>query len=118
MCIMTNTNNAQLFLNELETTEVKYSIDRNNKLYLASKLPAEVGEMLPRELIPRPVLRLLKQYEDGTLRKESLGAPKYHDRIKTLRRYNLIPPVPRRSSAEKRAKNCEYLRQWRKKHAV
>ena len=109
---------SQPFLHELQKINFKFLIDKNNKLYIERKLPFEVAEKLPRELIPSPVLHLLKQYEEGSLKKDVLGAPKYHDRIMRLRRYGLIPPVSRHSPAKKRAKNREYLRQWRKKNAI
>lgn len=112
------TVDSQPFLHELKNMKFKFSIDKNNKLYIERKLPSEVVEKLPRELIPAPVLKLFKQYEEGLLTKEVLGAPKYHDCIMRLRRYGLIPPVPRRSPAEKRAKSRDYLRQWRKKNAI
>ena len=117
MCKMTAVD-SQPFLHELQKMKFKFLIGKNNKLYIERKLPSEVAEKLPRELIPSPVLHLLKQYEEGSLKKDVLGAPKYHDRIMRLRRYGLIPPVPRISPAEKRAQSREYLRQWRKKKSV
>lgn len=115
MCKMTRIE-SQPFLNELQKRNVKFSIDKNNKLYIVRKLPPEVAERVPRELIPKPVLRLLQQYEEGSLKKEVIGAPKYHDCLMRLRRYGLIADVPRRSPAEKRSKSREYLKQWRKRN--
>ena len=109
---------AHPFLNELGKLNVKFTIDKQNKLHLVRKIPGEIAGLLPREMIPASVLKIWREYEDGLLSKDRLGAPKYHDRIKTLRRYHLIPPVPRRSPAEKRLRSREYLRNWRKEHAV
>lgn len=106
------------FLREMERMNVKFTIDKNRKIYIVRKLPDEIAERLPKELIPSPVLRLFEQYQQGLLKKEMMGAPKYHDCVMRLRRYGLIPPVQRRSPAEKRAKSREYLRQWRKKHVA
>ena len=112
------TNHLQLFLNELEKRNVKFTIDRNQKLNLVQKLPSEVAGQLPKELIPDPVIQVFNDFNQGTLRRELLGAPKYHDRIKILRRYHLIPQVVRRSKEEKRAHNRSYLKKWRRAHSV
>ena len=111
-------NSGQSFLDELAKLNVKFSLDRQNKVHLVRKLPPEVADMLPKELIPNSVLHLLKQFKEGSLKKSIIGAPKYHDRIKILRRYHLISPVQRRTPSEKRIRNRDYLRNWRRMHAA
>ena len=122
MCKMTVESSEPLpfqpFLDELERLNIEYRIDTNNKLYMRRKIPDEVADKIPMELVPEPVRRLLQEYRDGSLNKEALGAPRYHDRIKTLRRYHLISPVRRKTKTEKRAESREYLRQWRMDHSA
>ena len=108
------------FLEELRRQDVQHDVDRNGKLVLKRKLPEEIANALPLELVPEPVLKLYTQWQQGTLQKqrEKLGAPRYHDRVKMLRRYHLIEPVNRKSPEQKRIASREYLRNWRRRHNV
>ena len=118
MCKMTAVD-SKLFLSELQRRNFTFQIDRNKKLHILRKLPAEIADQLPQERIPASVNRIWVDYKAGRISKEALGAPKYHDRIKVLRRYNLIPQLERKTLTpeEKRASGREYLRQWRKAHS-
>jgi len=114
----------QPLLKELDERQFSYSIDKYGRLCLLRKLPADVAHMLPNDNIPKHVLRVYDLYKKGEINKELIGAPKYHDKINLLRRYNLVAAPSKLgaslSPAEKRAKNREYLRQWRheKRHAI
>ena len=111
------------YLRRLDATKFQYKIDKNNRLSLVRKLPPHVGKP-PLDLIPPPVLALYEQFSKGALHESTIGKAKYHDRIKTLRRYSLIPTkVAKRELTEservaKRAMHAQYLRDWRRKHSA
>ena len=112
------TTDAELqpFLEELKARQFRFQLDRNNKLALQRKLPADLTPA-PTELIPGPVLRLLEAHREGRLSKESVGVVRFHDNVKLLRRYGVVEPPRRLSTMEKRRRSREYLRKWRKAHS-
>ena len=114
---MQEQSHQQAFLEELDARQFDYCINRNRKLHLLRSLPADMAVRLPRSLIPTPILQLHQQYKQGTLDKELVGGPKYHDKIKLLRRYRLVAPPTRRSADEKRTRNRENLKRWRQRHS-
>ena len=120
MCKHICEENLQPLLNELEKRQFNYAIDKHGKLHLVRNLPTDLAHMLPKDFIPKHVLRVFQKYRQGELSKDLIGAPKYHDKVKLLRRYHLINPPTKAalSPLEKRAKDREYLRQWRRKHAT
>ena len=109
---------SDALLHELQSRNIPYSINQSGRLVLRRKLPEDLVELLPTDMIPLHVLRLHGEYKDGVLCKELIGSPRFHERIKTQRRYGLIPPVVRKSAAQKRTEAREYLRRWRREHSL
>ena len=118
--------NQHTFLQQLQALEEKQNtkyvraIDKKGGLILNRKLPPQLAKQLPMEMIPQHILRLFQQYQEGELQRlKRVNVPRYHDQVKTLRRYFLIDqpqPVARKSPAEMRAYHREHLRAWRRRH--
>ena len=104
------------YLEALQARNFRFQLDRNKKLQLQRKLPADLAPA-PPELIPECILRLYAAHNEGKLTKQSVGVVRFYDNIKMLRRFGLLEPPSRLSAAEKRTKSREYLRQWRKAHS-
>ena len=105
---------ADALLRELRSRNVAHTLNKSGELVLGRKLPADLVELLPTEMIPSSVLRWHSEYKEGLMTKELLGAPRFHSRVAALRRYHLIAPVARKTPQQKRAEARAYLQRWRR----
>jgi len=103
-------------IERLKAINFDFHIDRNGKVQLKKKLPMEIS--LPVELIPKPIMTLYECYINGTISRENVPLTKFHDKIKTLRRYHLIDGPQKREETpeQKRARQHKYLVEWRHRH--
>ena len=81
---------SDALLRELRSRNVAHTLNKSGELVLGRKLPADLVELLPTEMIPSSVLRWHSEYKEGLMTKELLGAPRFHSRVAALRRYHLI----------------------------
>ena len=109
---------SDALLRELRSRNVAHTLNKSGELVLGRKLPADLVELLPTEMIPSSVLRWHSEYKEGLMSKELLGAPRYHSRVAALRRYHLIAPVARKTPQQKKAEARAYLQRWRREHRL
>lgn len=93
---------------QLSQAGIKHTIDKNKKVYLKAKTPWR----LPTSMVPEHMMKALAMFQAGGL--DAMDKRRRYDALKMLRRYRLVPDRAKVTSAEKRGRGRQYLKDWRK----